>query len=530
VYGPVSLLAIPRRHNVVHNNNNNGTAAAATIIPPPPYIGGEVKNTNDIVVWHSGGAGRSTGDNDATAVTVTQQGETQLFQFPSNFTGEADGDADDDDDDDDTPRLRSHQLGSRTWTVAAAPILVVVTDGNNNVKNGTTTIATTSTELYFGTSEGRIRGWRDDRPFELTPNYDLPFGQKNDDVPTWLKLYEDRFYVATANNYFYALNKTSRAVLWELSPPSLSSLNNNNKETSNNNNTNTTGSSNNNNTSATNNDKNNNNNNDNNNELVASPVLSDDGNRVYLAIGRRMYCKDARTGVNLWTVPVQPSDGSAIVAHFAVSNTFLYYVGSERNIVTALRIAQEAGPTARPSMTPTLAPSVSPAPKVAPANHYDPPSSGNNNKQVILIAIGAIATVVVLAALLCVAKRKVLGGGDGDDGVDTEYDFGRPPPQQQSLFAPDRPRPVPQSHQQLRGAMAEARQHPNPGQRGGAPVFPQQPMSQPQPYSRGPYPYPAAAAPAPRVPPSSGPSSPSLAQPPVLQQKPIRYKYDPTKV
>jgi PQQ-like domain len=498
LYGPVSIIA---RHNNVSSSSTNTTNTTTTNMQP--YLGGEVNNTNDIIVWHSGGSGK----NEPT------QGETQLFQFPmSNNNNNSESS-----DTGDRPRLRSHQLGSRTWTVAAAPVLVNNDDDDDD---------SSGTNLYLGTSEGRIRGWQDDRAFELTPNYDLPV--RNGDVPTWLALRTDRFYVATSDSYFFVMNKTSRAVLWEFPYNTTTTTTTTKNET-----------------------------------IVAPPVLSDDGQRVYIARGNRLYCKNAFTGADLWTVPVSgPVDGSAIVAHFAVHGMFLYYIGAERSMVSALRIADVAGPTARPSGAPSRSPTASPAPVIPKPMKIPRPDSvakaSGNAKTVIILSVGAIVAVLLLGIFLFAAKKKLLvGKSNDDDGVDTDYDFGRQPQSQHSRSQP--PPPISttgQPHHHHRTPVMEGPRH--PGRPRGAPAFPKHPMPQPQQqrqhqgqqHHTAPGPMRMAAtttaAVVPRVPTTTAagrddrppaprgqppPPPPVAVSPtPPMIQKPIRYKYDPTKV
>lgn len=300
---------------------------------------------SDLIVWHSGGLAENGG-------------ETQLYQYVPNVSG-----------------TTSIQLNSASWVTNAAP-------------------AVTENELFFGTTEGRVRGWVNGRAFDLTPNFEVDVdGSFPSDAP----LYKDGLlYVANGNRVISAVSVEDRAVVWkeEANSP----------------------------------------------VIVSRPVFSPDSERLFVAIGNEMYAKDPLTNENIWAAPFPNNDGSLVLADPAVSQNgrYVYYVGLQENFVTGLKIARSLEPTAMPSDQPSQAPTISKAPSKAPITMA--PQVPDSIPTGVPIGIeedksgGIMDNIPALAGIIGggVVGLVLIGGliyylvyvrSGGDDGIDLDYDY-----------------------------------------------------------------------------------------------------------
>lgn len=328
-------------------NHKYAPVGIARNVTQLPFSGGIDSDVgSDLIVWHSGGSA----DNG---------GETQLYQYVPNVSG-----------------TKAIQLNSASWVTDAPP-------------------AVTENELFFVTSDGRIRGWVDGRSFDLTPNFQVAVtGSSPSDAP----LYKDGvLYVATSNRVISAVSVEDKSVTWDLEANSP--------------------------------------------VIVSRPVFSVDSQRLFLAIGSEMYAKDPLTGEDIWEAPFSNEDGSLILADPAVSQNgrYVYYVGLQQQFVTALKIARSLEPTEMPSDQPSQAPTISKAPSQAPvslapqASNVVPTSSPVKQKE-DESSSGILDNVPLLAGSIGggVVGLMLIGGliyyfvyvrSGGDDGIDLSYDY-----------------------------------------------------------------------------------------------------------
>jgi hypothetical protein len=310
-------------------------------------------------------------------------GDTQLYQYVSPNI---------------TDIVPAKQLNSASWTTHGPPIV------------------TNTGELFFLTTDGIVRGWTDGRNFDLTPNFQVAVGSGTTggttgntttatftDAPLYVN---GLLYVTVANSAVVAVSVKSSNVAWDFKSKSGNAV------------------------------------------ILARPVLSPDYQRLYVAIGSEIYVVNAVTGANggnaapYWTTPFGNEDGSLIVADPTVSldGRFVYYVGIQRQIVTALKVGRSLEPTEQPSVRPSLAPSSSraPSPPPVPAPVRPPRSpgaaagedieedkkkSGGANVPVLAGSIGGGLGAVLLLGLAYYIYRKRKGGGGGDDGIDPDYRY-----------------------------------------------------------------------------------------------------------
>jgi hypothetical protein len=291
-----------------------------------------------------------------------------------------------------TDTVPAKQINSASWVTHAAPVVMV-------------------DRLFFHATDGNVRGWTDGRHFDLTPNFQVAVsgGSASSAAPLY-NTGNGLLYVTANVSFISAVSIEPAKVQWELRITS------------------TGGST----APAIN---------------TARPVLSPDLQRLYVGIGSELYVIDAAlTGgtAQFWDKPFVNEDGSLIVADPAVSHDgrYVYYVGVQEQIVTALKVARSLAPTTAPSVRPSLAPSISHQPSAKKVSRAPQPARGNivtpagNNdvtKQkksmadnVPLLAgsiVGGLVGLLLIGGLVYYYLRKRGGGGGGDDGIDPNYRY-----------------------------------------------------------------------------------------------------------